>query len=199
MIGDDFPLGVVMLDHNFPHEYEEKDGKDVLCCGFCMSGLTIKDATACVEGMKKEKRTCIVYLGSMDIILGKNLSEMEKDFKNFIQKCREKILFPILCTLAPIPTHQLGTRKITLLEFNHFLELIAHDWDLPIIDIHKTFVKQNGSFEEYCYAVQPRAVSGMKEWIAPWSKIGRTRFQLMIKKNIGNALMADRFVKLDTA
>jgi hypothetical protein len=92
----------------------------------------------------------------------------------------------------------LGTRKAALLEYNQFLEAVAREYCLPLIDIYKGFVKPDGSFEGYCYAVSPRAVSGLKEWIAPWSVIGRKKFQEMIKKNIGFALMAPSFIKLDT-
>lgn len=197
IVGDDFPLGVVMIDLNFPDEYEKRGNQEVLYCGLCKSGLTIKDATESILKSKKDDRTIIVYLGSVDIIQGRNLTDLKKDFNDFIQACRVKHFYPTLCTLAPIPTHQLGTRKATLLEFNKHLEAVAREFQLPVIDTHKAFLKPNGSFEEYCYAVAPRGVSGMKDWIAPWSILGRQRFLEMIKKNIGNAFVADGFVKLD--
>lgn len=170
----------------------------MLYSGFCKSGLTIKDATQSVLKLTKKDRTCIVYLGSTDIIKGHFFADLQNDFHEFINACRVNRFFPILCTLAPIPTHQLGTRQTVLLDFNKFLEAVAREYHLPLIDIYKCFVKPNGSFEENCYAAAPRAVSGMKEWIAPWSLMGRKKFQDMIKKNIGCALIAQGFVKLDT-
>lgn len=186
-----------MLDLNFPDQYEKNGDKEVLYCGLCKSGLTIKDATESIREQIRETRNIIVYLGSVDIIKGRNLAELQKDFTGFLLACTEKRFTPVLCTLAPIPTHQLGTRKAALLEFNKYLEAVAREMDLPVIDIHKTFIKPNGSFEEYCYAVAPRGVSGMKDWIAPWSQIGRQRFLAMTRKNIGKAFMAEHFIKLD--
>lgn len=190
-------MGVVRIDFNFPEDFDNENENEILKCGLCKSGLTIKGATEIVLGQDKTDRCAIVYVGSVDIITGRSLADLQNDFKEFINACRERRLYPILCTLAPIPTHQLGSRKAVLQDFNKFLEAVAYEFQLPIIDIHKIFSKNKKEFDEYCYAVAARSVSGMKEWIAPWSKIGRQRFYTMIRKNLGNAMIAGGFVKLD--
>lgn len=198
MIGDDFLLGVAVVDLGFKSQFEEMDENDVLYSGLCASGQTISLATERIRKLEKMDRTVLVYLGSIDIIKGRRGVDMQKDFNEFINVCREKGIFPILCTLAPIPTHQLGDRRWMLNQFNEYLTRTASLWGLPIIDIHKAFLRESQPFDEFCFAALPRSVSGMKEWIAPWSKNGRQKFREMIRKNIGQAIMAEGFVKLSS-
>ena len=192
IIGDDFPLGVLMLSYEFNTEHEN----EVLCCGLCKSGQTIQAATERVKSMEEKSGHIIVYLGSIDIIKGRNMGDIRVDFDKFIEACRAKKLTPILCTLAPLPSHQLGNRKWTLNEFNQNIFRVAIYWSLTVIDINKTFLGRNSSFEEFCFAIAPRAVTGISDFIVPWSREGRNRFVHMIKKNLGFAIVATGFEKL---
>lgn len=193
LIGDDFLMGIAMFNLNF---HTEKDVNGLLQSGLCVSGLTI--AAAVQRILKRtdssECKTALIYLGSLDIINGRELVQMMCDFNLLMEACCTMNLKPILCTLAPIQTHQLNNRKETLKGFNQFLTM--NSWGLPVIDINKAFTNDGKSLDQ-CYMVVPRPISGNRSELALWSPEGRKRFYSMILKNLGFALNCKETTILD--
>lgn len=185
MIADDFLIGVATISLNYRLD-RTKEGRPQ--AGFCISGQTIAGATKRIlEQFDKDmKGTVIIYLGSMDVIIGRELVEMMSDFNFLISACIKMNKKPIICTLAPIPTHQLQNRKEILEGFNEFLR--NNPYGIPVININKVFVRNDVSDED-CYQEKHQFISGggTKTIITFWSREGRDRFYRMILKNLGFA------------
>lgn len=177
-------------------KYRAVKENGLLQAGLCVSGLTIAAATQRVlkQVDKTKCKHAIIYLGSMDIINGRELVQMMFDFNQLMIACSEMNVRPILCTLAPILNHQLNNRKETLMGFNQFL--VQNKYGIAAIDVNKAFV-QNGKSVEHCYMVVPRPISGNRSELVLWSPEGRSRFYNMILKNLGFAYNSNEAAVFD--
>lgn len=186
MIGDNYVLGVAMYQLNYK---AVKNNFGWYESGFCVSGQTIAGTAKRIKANvdKNRPQRALIYVGSMDIINGRELIEMITEFNILIKTCLEMNVGPILCTLAPIPSHQLNNRKETLKGFNEFL--CINNYGLPIIDIYKGFVDKEDKHLAHYYSANPRTFNRNKTEICLWSSEGRDRFYDIVKKNIGLALL----------
>lgn len=184
LIGDDFLLGFAMKILN---EKPTKDG-GILHIGLCISGLTIAKATEKLRGIKNQNfNKAIVYLGSFDIINGRELIELMNDFENFVKVCKDMEINAVACTLAPLLSHETGNRKATLEGFNKFLKIQC---GLSVIDINKVFCGNQNFY------MGQRAVSGSRKHVSLWSTNGVQEFRKAVLKSVGLALVAESPVVL---
>lgn len=187
LIGDDFFLGLASFFIRFQAFYND-DG--VFHSGFCASGLTFHAAIELISKIPMDDRNArsgIVYLGSMDIINGRSFKQITEDFNRFVEVCKLRNFHLVICTLAPIPSHQLGFRRSILKQFNVYLR--ENPFNCPVIDVYKAFLRVTGDFEELYYKSENSEVTGTKEKLALWSKHGLKRAHYVIKKNLGFAIM----------
>lgn len=187
LIGDDFLLGFSMI------ELKQKPIKEngILQSGLCFSGLTISTATEKIREIKKPNfNKAIVYLGSFDIVNGKELIELMNDYEIFVKECKSKKINAVACTLAPLPRHEEGNRKATLEGFNKYLKTKS---GLSVIDVNKVFcgLKKEDSFNLNCY-IDHRRVSGSKKQVTLWSAYGTQEFRRTVLKSLGFALIAEK-------
>lgn len=131
-----------------------------------------------------------MYLGSFDIINGRELIELMTDFENFVQMCKSKHIKTVVCTLAPLPFHEDENRKATLEGFNKFLKI--QSW-VSVIDIHKMFcgIGKDQKFNLNCYT-DHRSVSGSKKRVSLWSTYGIQEFRKIIIKKVGFAFVTEK-------
>ncbi|XP_070508627.1 maternal effect protein oskar [Chironomus tepperi] len=186
LIGDDFFLGVSI----YKLGYSASKQRGRLQSGFCMSGMTIKDAMYKIKEIEDDRhKTAIIYVGSIDIAMGRELIEMMQDMTLLMQACAEKNIKPILCTLAILPNYLLGNRKETLKGFNMYIT--NNPFGIASIDLNKCFKNGNSDdFLPHYYLEIPRYVSGFNKMLVLWSKDGRDRVYDMLIKNLGMALVA---------
>lgn len=162
----------------------------ILQSGLCISGLTISMATEKLREIKTlQFDKAIVYLGSFDIVNGKELIELMNDYENFVKVCKMKKINAVACTLAPLPRHEEGNRKATLEAFNKYLKTKS---GLSVIDVNKIFcgLKKEESININCY-IDHRPVSGSKKLVTLWSTYGIQEFRRNVIKNVGFALVAE--------
>lgn len=166
----------------------------ILQLGLCFSGLTIADATEKLKNMKNPRfNKAIVYLGSFDILNGRELIELMNDFENFAKICQKKKIKAVFCTLAPIAFNaDDGNRRATLDGFNKYL---VYQSSLSVIDISKIFcgIKKHEYFNYNCY-MDHRPVSGCKKHVSLWSQYGIQEFRKMVLKSVGFALINQKAV-----
>lgn len=159
----------------------------LLQSGLCWSGMTISMASNKLRGIKNQKfERILVYLGSFDIIDGKELIEMINDFDEFVNVCTRKKIKAVACTLAPIPFYEVGNRLETLIGFNKYLRILSK---LSVIDVNKMFLGPNDKYNDRCYGDELRRVSGSTRSLKLWSDYGRYQFRGIVMRNLGMALI----------
>lgn len=104
-----------------------------------MSGQTIQEITQKVLHDPKILSTneVIVNLGSIDILLGRDLYDIKSDYKRLIQAIKKRNVLPVITTLPPIQHTNNKFKKIiyqTVLLFNQFLFDYFHK-DFCVIDL----------------------------------------------------------------
>jgi maternal-effect protein oskar len=121
-LGDDFLLGFAILE--LKEEANRTGG--LLQSGLCVSGMTISKATSKLRDLRNQKfDRILIYLGSFDIINGKQLIELMNDFDELVDVCLRMNLKAVACTLAPLPLHEEGNRMETLMGFNKYLKTMS--------------------------------------------------------------------------
>lgn len=186
LVGDDFLLGFAMLE--LKENVNRNNG--LLQSGLCVSGMTISAATHKLRGVRNQKfERILIYLGSFDIINGKQLIELMNDFDELVGVCKRKGLKAVACTLAPLPFYENGNRQETLIGFNKYLKTLSK---LSTIDVHKAFLSSNDFYNERCYGEKMRKVSGSTQWVKLWSDFGRYQFKETVMRNLGMALLDDK-------
>lgn len=186
LIGDDFLLGFAMLELK---EQTNRNG-NLLQSGLCVSGMTISMATNRLRAIRNHKfERVLIYLGSFDIINGRELIELMNDFDELIEVCKKKQLKAIACTLAPLPLHEYGNRLDTLKGFNKYLKTMAK---ISTINVNKVFLSPNDHYNVQCYGGIMRKVSGSTCWLKLWTDYGRTLLKDVLMRNLGMALLDDK-------
>lgn len=155
--------------------------------GSCVSGQTIKEATAAIQNLSNEQMI-IVNIGSTDILNGKELIDIIFDTIRLMKTCAKKSIIPIFTTLPPLKMHDRQENRPDVLEgFNDFLR--DNPFNFPIIDISKIFVNRSGDLRRYCFQNGRRYLKGQKKPFIFWSKQGRKNVMACLKKSMGDAIL----------
>lgn len=120
-------------------------------CGHCVSGQTIGMALNELINHPESFRapTYLLNLGAMDILIGRDIYDIQHDYKLLIEKLLELEKIPICTTLPPIfVTHEDHGiwRSIyqKLLLFNRFVEDLLMGVPLTMIDFWSCLTNEKG-------------------------------------------------------
>lgn len=127
-------------------------GQKVLQSGLCVSGQTIGAAIKRVIGLQDNGRSIILNIGSVNIMQGRQLIQIEHEYRELLTIMLKKGIKPILTTLAPLAnyTHDIEMKR-TLERFNKFIKSEAERNNLIVIDIWKCLVNDKGAVRFDCY------------------------------------------------
>ncbi|KAH8304938.1 hypothetical protein KR018_011251 [Drosophila ironensis] len=178
LMGDDFFLYLARMELCCRFRRYER----VLQSGLCASGQTIIGARNRLRKVYLPEGTqIIINIGSVDIMRGKPLVQIEHDFRLLIKEMHSRRFVPILTTLAPLANYchdKAMCDKIN--RFNKFIRSEARG-HLKVIDIHSCLINESKIVHFDCYQSAPRTVTGSKEPYLFWNKIGRQRVLQMIE------------------
>ncbi|XP_017058667.1 maternal effect protein oskar [Drosophila ficusphila] len=180
LMGDDFLLYLARMELNCRFKRYER----VLQSGLCVSGQTINGARNRLKKANLPEGTqIIVNIGSVDIMRGKPLVQIEHDFRLLIKEMHNRRFVPILTNLAPLANYCHDTVMCDKMSrFNKFIR--SEGCHLKIIDIHSCLVNERGIVRFDCFQSSPRQVTGSKEPYLFWNKIGRQRVLQTIETNL---------------
>ncbi|XP_073830380.1 oskar [Musca autumnalis] len=181
LLGDDFFLYMARMELRCKFKKHEK----ILQSGLCVSGQTIGAAIKRVVKLNDNGRSIIVNIGSVNIMQGRQLIQIEHDYRQLITIMLKKGIQPILTTLAPLAnyTHNVEVKR-TLERFNQFIKREGQRNNLIVIDIWKCLVNDKGAVRFDCYQSEPRNVTGAKESYLFWNIIGRQRVLQLIESQL---------------
>lgn len=109
--------------------------------GLCVSGQTIKAATERIQSDRYfVDKKLIVNLGSVDILHGRDLIDMQYDYSQLVRALNSRQIRPIITTLAPIANcgYTLEQRQ----KFERFNAFLMTSFD-NVIDMSKCFLTSN--------------------------------------------------------
>ncbi|XP_063700356.1 maternal effect protein oskar [Culicoides brevitarsis] len=177
LMGDDFMLSLAKIDLGFKFQKDPVTGR--LCIGYSVSGLTVKRLERIVRSLQIDTKA-IVYIGTVDILLGASLTSLQHDFTDLLSAFRERGVEPVLCTLAPIGEEgNIYDGLIT--EFNNWLT--TRNW--TVADVNRCFIGEDGKPIRKVYQKDPRKVSGCHVRHLLWNKLGRQRVLKCLSHFIG--------------
>lgn len=128
-------------------------GKGIHRSGLCISGQSIRDALDRIKRYPDLSNTkIIVNLGSIDILHGRDLTDVCQDFKDLMKECQRRRIQPIITTLAPLANRLYCPNDAKKLrQFNEFL-LDEFSGKFRVIDITSCLVdKKSGKLMFSCY------------------------------------------------
>ncbi|XP_011188082.1 maternal effect protein oskar [Zeugodacus cucurbitae] len=179
LLGDDFFLFLARMELRCKFKKYDK----VLQSGLCVSGQTICGAIRRVRQLEDQCKSVIVNIGSVDIMKGRSLVQIEHDFRELINLMFKKGFTPILTTLAPLANfaHDEHTKN-KLERFNSFIKKEGK-FSL-VMDIWSCLVNERGHILFDCFQNEPRMVTGTSEPYVFWNKIGRQRVLQLIESQL---------------
>lgn len=123
----------------------------VLQSGLCISGQTINAARLRLQHVELPEMTqIIVNIGSVDIMRGKPLVQIEHDFRQLIKEMHNRRFIPVLTTLAPLANYRHDKQTCDkVLRFNKFIRTEGRH--LTVIDIHSCLVNESGVVRFDCF------------------------------------------------
>ncbi|XP_026831612.1 maternal effect protein oskar isoform X2 [Drosophila erecta] len=180
LMGDDFMLYLARMELKCRFRRHER----VLQSGLCASGLTINGARNRLRRVQLPEGTqIIVNIGSVDIMRGKPLVQIEHDFRLLIKEMHSMRYVPILTNLAPLANY--CHDKVLCDKVHRFNKFIRSECcHLKVIDIHSCLINERGVVRFDCFQSSPRQVSGSKEPYLFWNKIGRQRVLQVIETSL---------------
>ncbi|KAH8265468.1 hypothetical protein KR038_008518 [Drosophila bunnanda] len=181
LMGDDLLLYLARMELKCRFRRYER----ILQSGLCVSGQTINGARNRLKKVYLPEGTqIIVNIGSVDILKGRPLVQIEHDFRLLIKEMHSRRFVPILTNLAPLANycHDKGLCD-KVLRFNKFIRSEGRG-HLKVIDIHSCLINERGVVRFDCFQNSPRSVSGSKEPHLFWNKIGRQRVLQMIESSL---------------
>ncbi|SPP84428.1 maternal effect protein oskar [Drosophila guanche] len=181
LLGDDFLLYMARMELRCRFKRSVR----VLQSGLCVSGQTISAARSRLHRVQMFKDThVIVNIGSVDIMRGKPIVQIQHDFRQLIKDMHKRGLTPILTTLAPLANYchdKVVCDKVA--KFNLFIWKECASY-LKVIDIHSCLVNEKGVVRFDCFQYLSRNVTGSRESYVFWNKIGRQRVLQMIEASL---------------
>ncbi|XP_017968973.1 maternal effect protein oskar isoform X1 [Drosophila navojoa] len=180
LLGDDFLLYLARMELKCRFKKYEK----VLQSGLCISGQTINAARQRLRLVELPEMTqIIVNIGSVDIMRGRPLVQIEHDFRQLVKEMHSRRFVPVLTTLAPLANYRHDKQTCDkVLRLNKFIRNEGRH--LKVIDIHSCLINENGVVRFDCFQNGPRSVTGSAEPHVFWNKIGRQRVLQMIEANL---------------
>lgn len=182
VVGDNFFLNLAVMDMGFHMSNRDR----IMQSGYCVSGLSIDEATANIEAMDPNQ-IILLNIGSADIAKGKELVELIFSMLRLLRVCRDNEITPILTTLVPMLNYRLEQRVSVMNEFNEFL--VKNPFNFPVIQLHNEFHDYKGILEPKCFQSAPRHVSGMRKSLVFWSSMGRQRVMRKLTREFGSAIL----------
>lgn len=124
----------------------------ILQSGLCVSGQTVGASIKRVRDLSDNRRSIIVNIGSVDIMQGRQLIQIEHDFRELLLTMLKKGIRPILTTLAPLAnySHNHDIKRV-LGRFNDFIKREGKQRNLIVIDIWKCLVNEKGHILFDCF------------------------------------------------
>ncbi|XP_046805267.1 maternal effect protein oskar [Lucilia cuprina] len=181
LLGDDFFLYMARMELRCKFKKNQR----VLQSGLCVSGQTIGGAIKRIRALSDSRRSVIINIGSVDLMQGRQLIQIEHDFRELLLTMLKKGIKPILTTLAPLANYSHNCDLKRLLErFNEFIKREGQYRNLVVIDIWKCLVNEKGHVFFDCYQNEPRNVTGATESYLFWNKIGRQRVLQLIESKL---------------
>lgn len=121
---------------------------------FCESGQTIRKVHQKINDRQylftSSSKYVIVNLGALDILIGRNITDIKADYARLIVTMRQIGLIPIITTLPPIKLdqRQLNCKEVqqSLLLFNSFLEETFNHRGFHFIDLWRSFLPVCNNF-----------------------------------------------------
>lgn len=182
LVGDGFFLRLAVMEMGYKMTLKDRRYKS----GSCVSGQTIKEASAVCQGLD-DNQMIIVNIGSTDILNGKELVDILLEMMTLMKICAKKSIIPILTTLAPLGHRNKGNRSEVLQAFNEFLR--DNPYNFPVIDINKSFLRTNGTLNHRCLQQRPRNMMGFSKSLVFWSQSGRNKVMDCLRKSMGDAIL----------
>lgn len=145
LLGDDHLMALASAELNGKSEYTRmRRGKrmvNVQNVGLCYSGQTIRAAIKRIRsGQHFVDNKIIINLGSVDLLHGRDLIDMQSDFCELVEVLEHRNIVPIITTLAPIANFGfLPEQRIQFDRFNTFLRTKFDN----VIDLWSIFVKNS--------------------------------------------------------
>ncbi|KAH8243842.1 hypothetical protein KR032_010667 [Drosophila birchii] len=181
LMGDDLLLYLARMELKCRFKRYER----ILQSGLCVSGQTINGARNRLKKVYLPEGTrIIVNIGSVDILKGRPLVQIEHDFRLLIKEMHSRRFVPILTNLAPLANycHDKGLCD-KIVRFNNFIRAEGRS-HLKVIDIHSCLINERGVVRFDCFQNAPRFVTGCKEPYLFWNKIGRQRVLQVIESSL---------------
>ncbi|XP_052867989.1 maternal effect protein oskar [Anopheles cruzii] len=177
LMGDDFFLSIAKWDLGFSFERGHKIARS----GLCISGLTLCEAAKRVKFTKYIAPNVLVNVGTVDLLYGRQMTNLIDDFNSLLARFRERYVEPIITTLAPI-ANVVGCSLMheRLLKFNEYIRSICPRY----IDVWKYFVHPDNSVRFECYQQEPRHMTGSNRPHVLWNLHGRQN----LLHELGNAV-----------
>lgn len=181
--------------------------------GLAKSGLSIRGAINLLRSIAFFKTPSIVInVGSIDIMLGRNLVDMRSDYNELVDLCEKRNIQPIITTLAPLANncHPRDMRN-KLLMFNSYLRdkfysryRVINLWSQLVTPRGRTrfeyfepyvntiflfaFYYIEINTREFCFSISVNResvyVTGSNQAHVLWNKIGRQIILDHIKTNL---------------
>ncbi|KAH8351164.1 hypothetical protein KR084_008507 [Drosophila pseudotakahashii] len=180
LMGDDFMLYLARMELKCRFRRYER----ILQSGLCVSGQTINGARNRLKKFHLPEGTqIIVNIGSVDILRGRPLVQIEHDFRLLIKEMHNQRYVPILTNLAPLANYCHDKDLCDKVSrFNKFIR--AEGRHLKVVDIHSCLINESGIVRFDCFQSSPRQVTGSREPYLFWNKIGRQRVLQIIEASL---------------
>ncbi|XP_016961451.1 maternal effect protein oskar [Drosophila biarmipes] len=180
LMGDDFMLYLARMELKCRFRRHER----VLQSGLCVSGQTINGARMRLKKFHLPEGTqIIVNIGSVDILRGRPLVQIEHDFRLLIKEMHSQRFVPILTNLAPLANYCHDKELCDKVNrFNKFIR--SEGRHLKVVDIHSCLINERGVVRFDCFQHSPRQVTGSREPYLFWNKIGRQRVLQIIESSL---------------
>lgn len=109
--------------------------------GLCASGQTIKKLTKRIQSHTHISENVLINIGSVDILQGRDLLDMQQDFFELIDELRYHNLYAVFTTVAPLANcfYQTEVKK-KVARFNQFIKKTTEN----VIDISGCFLNEKG-------------------------------------------------------
>lgn len=182
LVGDNFFLNLAVMDMGFRMVNHDR----ILQSGLCVSGQTIAEAAKNIESIGPNQ-IILLNVGSIDIVQGKELVDMIYGMFRLLRVCRENEITPILTTILPLANYRLGNRASVTNGFNEFL--MKNPFNFPVIELHKTFMNDDGTISHAFYQQSTRFVSGLRKPVVFWNRMGRQRIMKTLTQELGSAIL----------